>query len=410
MPGNSDDEVPVAIIGGGIGGLAVALALRKRGIEAFVLERASEFREGLLLSPNACKVLDSLGVLPDLLESSVETPDWDLLNPKGHTLSSLKIAKAKKLLERMAPDSLLQHSIFDTPPRFPWRCGDSVTFLGDAAHPLTPNLGQGSAMAHTIKKPSIEDLGKDLLETTIRERIFCLALPFVTMAGFFFTGSFGWWFVAIPLAVAQSFFTYASVSHDLVHRNLKIPLWLNETLLFLIEGTNFRSGHSFRVTHLYHHQHFPDASDLEGSAARMSWWRALLEGVIAQPRLWFHSFKRKSGKIRLWLLAEALFILILAALCARSDVGRVYLVLIVAGSWGFPFMTSYLPHKTDSSNPVEQTRLFRGRVIEILFWNHLYHLEHHLYPRVPHQRWPELSRRLDSYFNECGLTSIVLFR
>ena len=39
---------------------------------------------------------------------------------------------------------------------------------------------------------------------------------------------------------------------------------------------------------------------------------------------------------------------------------------------------------------------------------HLYHLEHHLYPAVPHHNWPELARRLDPHFRSAGLSLIVL--
>jgi beta-carotene hydroxylase len=49
-------------------------------------------------------------------------------------------------------------------------------------------------------------------------------------------------------------------------------------------------------------------------------------------------------------------------------------------------------------------------VLSFLAAEHLYHLEHHLYPRVPHHRWPELARRLDDYFAQCGLQPIVLWR
>ena len=56
---------PVAIAGGGIGGLACALALARRGIPSLVLEQAQGFGEagvGLQMAPNALSVLDALGV------------------------------------------------------------------------------------------------------------------------------------------------------------------------------------------------------------------------------------------------------------------------------------------------------------------------------------------------------------
>ena len=59
------------IIGGGIGGIAAAIALRRAGIEATVFERAPELREvgsGLPLWTNALRALQKLGVA-DALET-----------------------------------------------------------------------------------------------------------------------------------------------------------------------------------------------------------------------------------------------------------------------------------------------------------------------------------------------------
>ncbi|MBY0147519.1 FAD-dependent monooxygenase [Neobacillus niacini] len=55
----------VGIVGGGIGGIALARALRQRGISFQLFEQASEFREvgaGIQMTPNAVKVLNSLGL------------------------------------------------------------------------------------------------------------------------------------------------------------------------------------------------------------------------------------------------------------------------------------------------------------------------------------------------------------
>ena len=61
------NALPVAIAGGGIGGLACALALARHGFRSLVLEQAREFGEvgvGLHVAPNALTVLDALGVGP----------------------------------------------------------------------------------------------------------------------------------------------------------------------------------------------------------------------------------------------------------------------------------------------------------------------------------------------------------
>lgn len=62
MPRN---KLPIVIAGGGIGGLACALALAQRGFAVLVCEQAQEFGQvgvGLQVAPNALSVLDALGV------------------------------------------------------------------------------------------------------------------------------------------------------------------------------------------------------------------------------------------------------------------------------------------------------------------------------------------------------------
>src|SRR5512134_3962864 len=56
---------PVIIAGGGIGGLAAALALARKGFRSVVLEQAPQFGEigaGIQIAPNAWHALDARGV------------------------------------------------------------------------------------------------------------------------------------------------------------------------------------------------------------------------------------------------------------------------------------------------------------------------------------------------------------
>jgi len=59
------EKLPTLIVGGGIGGLATALALSRSGRPVHVVEKAADFGEigaGLQLAPNAMAVLDRLGL------------------------------------------------------------------------------------------------------------------------------------------------------------------------------------------------------------------------------------------------------------------------------------------------------------------------------------------------------------
>src|SRR5262244_4506726 len=75
----------IVIIGGGIGGLAAAVALRQRGFEVEVYERTSRITEvgaGLQVGPNAVKVLYALGLKEALHRSAFEPTNmvsikWD---------------------------------------------------------------------------------------------------------------------------------------------------------------------------------------------------------------------------------------------------------------------------------------------------------------------------------------------
>ncbi|MEM0961042.1 MAG: FAD-dependent monooxygenase [Bacteroidota bacterium] len=78
-----------AIIGGGIGGLSTAIALRQIGIEATVYERAPVLGEagaGISLWPNATRALRQLGVLDRVLDTAGPIAALSVRHPVGRTL------------------------------------------------------------------------------------------------------------------------------------------------------------------------------------------------------------------------------------------------------------------------------------------------------------------------------------
>lgn len=75
----------VLVAGGGIAGLAAAIAFARRGLTVRLFERAPSFHEvgaGLQLSPNATRLLDRLGVLDTLLPSTTR-PEAVVLRRAG---------------------------------------------------------------------------------------------------------------------------------------------------------------------------------------------------------------------------------------------------------------------------------------------------------------------------------------
>ena len=254
--------------------------------------------------------------------------------------------------------------------------------------------------------PGLRELGLDLLRISPLRRMLVILAPFLCLAAYGLFAVTGFWPLAIIALMAISFFTYGSTSHDLVHRNLHLPPWLSEFLLCLIELLALRSGHAYRAAHLHHHARFPHSDDIEGAAARKSLIGALADGLTLQERIWFWALRRV-GCARGWLIVEGIFALgIVAAAIAVSDVTAVplvYVVVMLLGHAVLPVVTVYFVHDAEASNRLLQTRVFRGRGFSIIALEHLYHLEHHLYPSVPHPNWPELARRLDPYFRHAGV-------
>ncbi|KIJ31474.1 hypothetical protein M422DRAFT_266851 [Sphaerobolus stellatus SS14] len=67
----SKKDFKVSVVGGGIGGLVLAVGLARRGIEFNIFEQAKKFEEigaGVGVGPNAVKVLRDFGILDEIIK------------------------------------------------------------------------------------------------------------------------------------------------------------------------------------------------------------------------------------------------------------------------------------------------------------------------------------------------------
>ena len=79
----------IAIIGGGITGLALALNLRRRGIDCRVYERAPAVKElgvGITLLPHAMREFTALGIGDALLAAGIENAESCFFNRFGQLI------------------------------------------------------------------------------------------------------------------------------------------------------------------------------------------------------------------------------------------------------------------------------------------------------------------------------------
>ncbi|MGW2085228.1 FAD-dependent monooxygenase [Streptomyces sp. NPDC001880] len=106
------DPLRIAVVGGGIGGLAAALAVARSGHHVTLVERAAEFGEigaGLQLAPNASLALEELGVLTAVQRSAVAPPRLVMMDAlTGDQITSLDLRGAA-YTERFTHPYLVTH-------------------------------------------------------------------------------------------------------------------------------------------------------------------------------------------------------------------------------------------------------------------------------------------------------------
>lgn len=258
--------------------------------------------------------------------------------------------------------------------------------------------------------PRLDALGADLLTTTAHQRRWALLRPFLGVAAYIAAAGLDLWWLT-PIIVFFTFVAVVTVTHDVVHGTLGLNPRQTEWALFAMGVVLMESGHAYRTTHHQHHAVFPgetEDDDPEGYPAHIPMWGALLYGPVFLTRLWVWAWQHsRHTDQRLWLLIEGAIPLMTIAIGILILQQTPYLLWYAAqaiiGSWVYPLLTVYLPHRDFGDTPLTQTHTLRGHIIPLLFLELTYHLEHHLYPYVPSHHLKRLAQRLDPYFERAGV-------
>ena len=169
----------VAIIGAGIGGLAAACALRQRGFEVALYERATHLQEigaGLQIGPNGVRVLRALGLGEELRHNAFEPVNmvslkWDdaslrFREPmKGFYLE--KFGVPYMTAHRADLHAILRAAIGETPLQLGANCIGAETVNGTA---VARFAGGGEAEADIV-------VGADGIRSAIRAQHFGAGEP-----------------------------------------------------------------------------------------------------------------------------------------------------------------------------------------------------------------------------------------
>jgi 2-polyprenyl-6-methoxyphenol hydroxylase-like FAD-dependent oxidoreductase len=155
------------IAGGGIGGLAAAIALRRAGIDAEVIERSATLTEvgaGISLWPNANRVLRSWGLLGEVLRRGWVVTAGELRSPQGALLHRLELPPSEEPLVLLHRAELLA-ILADALPRWAVRTGATVEGFDTGEREVSVDLGDAGRAGGALL------VGADGLHSTIRRAL-----------------------------------------------------------------------------------------------------------------------------------------------------------------------------------------------------------------------------------------------
>ncbi|HZT51242.1 MAG TPA: FAD-dependent monooxygenase [Stellaceae bacterium] len=169
----------VAIIGGGIGGLAAALALHRRGIEIELYEQSPELSEigaGLNLSPNALKAFRALGIEAEAIAIGYEAESQVIRNwSNGRTI--FRQARKGVMAEKFGAGYLTVHRA-DLTAVLSRHLPEHIFRLGARCTGVVP--GDQTAVARFADGREIEAdiiVGADGIRSVVRESLFGAEAP-----------------------------------------------------------------------------------------------------------------------------------------------------------------------------------------------------------------------------------------
>ncbi|MGW2648767.1 FAD-dependent monooxygenase [Streptomyces sp. NPDC001393] len=161
------------VIGGGIGGLAAAAALHRRGWNVTVLERARSLEPvgaAISLAPNALRALDVLGIGEEIRDLAAWQGDGGLRTPRGRWLSrsSAEAAAARfggPLV--LLPRATLVDRLAALLPPGAVRTGAAATLTdpGDSRRPARVGTGDEERAAELV-------VGADGINSRVRTALF----------------------------------------------------------------------------------------------------------------------------------------------------------------------------------------------------------------------------------------------
>lgn len=163
----------IGVVGGGIGGIAAAVALHRIGADVSVYERATQLREvgaGMMLWPNATRILRELGLLEEVVARSGRNTHFLVRKSNGKILMSIALGKFEVPAVCMRRADLLS-ILLAALPRECLRLGYEFEHLRQHTRKVRLYFKDGRVQEHDAI------VGADGIRSRVRSELFGLSEP-----------------------------------------------------------------------------------------------------------------------------------------------------------------------------------------------------------------------------------------
>lgn len=220
-----------------------------------------------------------------------------------------------------------------------------------------------------------------------------LPLPWLLASLALYAGAF--WPLGFPCSF-MFFLCCLRLNHEAIHGNLGVARRIDHAIMHGLSALMLGSNHADAFCHLEHHRDTMGEGDCEGHCARMSFWRVLAYGPAFPITLYRTCWRKGGRKWRRRMLADGVLVagFVLLSLGLGGQALGLHLIAMVLGQCLAAFFAVWITHQgTEGSGLAGRSQ--RGPLARLAYLM-FYHREHHLFPRVPVSRLPELARRLDA--------------
>jgi beta-carotene hydroxylase len=252
--------------------------------------------------------------------------------------------------------------------------------------------------------PGLRSLGVDLVTISRPQRWTAVGQPFVLLGTAMIAAAQQQWWAVFAL-VGLAYPAFVGTMHDVIHNALNLGRW-NRFWLVVLGLAIHPSATASLATHVEHHRAFPHEHDPESDFVRKGLWHTFLMG-------WYYGYReslwtwRNNPETRRALVAElaARHAILIGTLVLVPVTPAPAIVLFSLAGWmvTFPMLAVYLVHDPDDPDPLGATHTAAGWFAPFISLGLYYHLEHHLYPKVPTVNYYKLARRLRPSLLDVGV-------